>query len=106
MATFLQQQVLGKQNVTHLRSRTDDPFADRQHYPDMVGLETIQQFALLNQVTLSESNWGGTPLTAKATRSMHRMRQSPARGSCNAAGILPNCQGLDFRDQAATTKLW
>src|ERR1700690_449448 len=63
MATFLNQQVLGGKNVTgiyalepmtHLQTAND--------YPDMVGLETIQQFAMLNQITMSSDKDGGTPL--------------------------------------------
>src|ERR1022692_1352335 len=63
MATFLQQQVLGTQNVTGIYAL--EPMTHLQtanNYPDMVGLETIQQFAMLNQITLSSDQEGGTPL--------------------------------------------
>src|ERR1022692_1146583 len=52
-ATFLQQKVLGMQNVKEIYAL--EPMTHLQttnKYPDMVGLETIQQFAMLNQVTL------------------------------------------------------
>src|ERR1017187_3483007 len=61
MATFLQQQVLGTQNVTGIYAL--EPMTHLQtanNYPDMVGLETIQQFAMLNQITLSSDQEGGT----------------------------------------------
>ena len=64
MATFLQQKVLGMQNVTGIYAL--EPMTHLQtanNYPDMVGLETIQQFAMLNQITLSSDQSGGTPLT-------------------------------------------
>jgi hypothetical protein len=54
MATFLQQQVLGTQNVTGIYAL--EPMTHLQtasNYPDMAAPETIQQFAMLNQITLS-----------------------------------------------------
>jgi hypothetical protein len=96
-ATFLQQKVLGMQNVTqiyalepttHLQTAND--------YPDMVGLETIQQFAMLNQVTLSSDQYGGTPLAGHS----YPINASYASGPL-PAGVVPpsafcsNCQGID-----------
>ena len=57
MATFLQQHVLGRKNVTGIYAL--EPMTHLQtasNYPDMVALETIQQFALLNQITLSSAS--------------------------------------------------
>src|ERR1035438_8865008 len=54
MATFLQQHVLGTKNVTGIYAL--EPMTHLQtasNYPDMAAPETIQQFALLNQITLS-----------------------------------------------------
>ena len=101
MATFLQQKVLGKQNVTEIYAL--EPMTHlqtTQDYPDMVPLETIQQFTVLNQVTLSSDAEGGTPYTG----------QSFPINASYAAGPLPigvdpppqfctNCQGLDFNDK-------
>src|ERR1019366_3737850 len=59
MATFLQQQVLETQNVTGIYAL--EPMTHLQtagKYPDIVALETIQQFAMLNQTTIS---YGGSP---------------------------------------------
>ena len=100
-ATFLQQKVLGMQSVTEIYAL--EPMTHLQtadHYPDMVGLETIQQFAMLNQITLSSDQKGGTP------RANHSY---PLNASYSPASIpsgfpvpspfCPNCQGLDFNDQ-------
>jgi hypothetical protein len=65
MASFLQQDVLGEKNVSAIYAvvPTTHPQTANQ-YPDMVGLETIEQFAMLNQITLSyESN---TPVPASS----------------------------------------
>ena len=63
MATFLQQKVLGGQNVTQIYALEPTTHLQTANkYPDMVGLETIQQFAMLNQVTLSSDQYGGALL--------------------------------------------
>src|ERR1022692_2110532 len=75
MATFLKQQVLAGENVTAIYAV--EPMTHLQttnNYPDMAALETIQQFAMLNQITLSDAGQIHTPATA--TRSMYRMRQT------------------------------
>src|SRR5664279_2344486 len=70
MATFLQQQVLGTQNVTGIYAL--EPMTHLQtanNYPDMAALETIQQFAMLNQITLSDatlSDAGQVPYTSNS----------------------------------------
>src|ERR1017187_2369320 len=67
MATFLQQNVLGALNVTGIYAL--EPMTHLQtagNYPDMIGLETIQQFAMLNQITLSSDHYGGTPLAGQS----------------------------------------
>jgi hypothetical protein len=99
MATFLQQQVLGTQNVTGIYAL--EPMTHLQtanNYPDIVALETIQQFAMLNQT--SASYQGSAPVTANSY---------PIFASYSLEAALPDdvappalcaaCQGLDFRDQ-------
>ncbi len=102
MATFLQQQVLGTQNVTGIYAL--EPMTHLQtagKYPDIVALETIQQFAMLNQTTASYQ--GSGPVTANSY---------PIFASYSLEAALPDdvappppgficaaCQGLDFRDQ-------
>jgi len=103
MAPFLQQNVLGGENVTgiyalepmtHLQTTTTG------YYPDMVALETIQQFALLNHITLSSDTVGGTFYTGNN----YPINASYALGSVPIAVATPSlpcpeCQGLDFDDQ-------
>jgi hypothetical protein len=63
MAPFLTQIVLGGKNVTGiyaLEPMTHMQVAAKGTYPDMVPLEIIEQFALLNQITLPPGNQGFT----------------------------------------------
>ncbi len=101
MATFLQQKVLGSQNVTGIYAL--EPMTHLQtanKYPDIVGLETIQQFAMLNQTSAS---YQGSPLVTAnsypvfasyAAESVPDYVAPPEPPECAA------CQGLDFRDQS------
>jgi hypothetical protein len=104
MATFLQQKVLGNQNVTAIYAV--EPMTHLQtanKYPDMVGLETIQQIAMLNQITMSSDLSGQEPKTGHSF---------PINASYSPASLprgfpqpsvpppfCPNCQGLDFKDK-------
>ena len=99
MGTFLHEQVLGGSNVTSIYAL--EPMTHLQtanNYPDMVALETIQQFAMLNQISLSDGN---NPSFTANSYPIH---------ASYAPGYLPNgvappvlpctaCQGLDFNDQ-------
>ena len=99
MATFLQQQVLETQNVTGIYAL--EPMTHLQtanNYPDMAALETIQQFAMLNRITLSDA--GQTPYTGNS----YPINVSYAPDqviSGVATPLVPcaDCQGLDFGDQ-------
>jgi hypothetical protein len=101
MGTFLKQQVLGTKNVTGIYALV--PMTHLQtasHYPDMVAVETIQQFALLNQITLSSDAEGGTPYTGQN----YPINASYAPGPMPSGVVpqpqfCPTCQGLDFNDQ-------
>lgn len=60
-AAFLRQSVLGKENVNGIYAL--QPMSHLQttnNFPDMVAIESIQQFAMLNQATLSSSAQGCT----------------------------------------------
>ncbi len=106
MATFLQQNVLAKQNVTGIY--TLEPMTHLQtagNYPDMIGLETIQQFAMLNQITLSSGS--NSPVTANSyplnasysSASVPDGVAQPLLTCLSGSGLPPHsCQGLDFRD--------
>jgi len=102
MATFLQQKVLGMRNVTQIYAL--EPMTHLQtanDYPDMVGLETVQQFAMLNQVTLSSDDHYGTPLAGQSypINASYAPVPLPDKVVRPPLGFCPNCQGLDFRDQ-------
>ncbi len=101
MATFLKQQVLGAKNVTGIYALT--PMTHLQttnNYPDMVALETVQQFAMLNQITISSDLAGGTPYTGQnyPLNASYASMQVPD-GVVTPTQLCPNCQGLDFSDQ-------
>jgi hypothetical protein len=100
MAPFLAQNVLGGKNVAGiyaLEPMTHMQAAAKGTYPDMVPLEIIEQFALLNQVTLSDGNQSFTansyPILASYSAESIPVGVAPAPFPCAA------CQGLDFKDQ-------
>ena len=98
MATFLHRDLLRKKNVTAVYAL--QPMTHLQtasNYPDMAAYGTIQQFALLNQVTLTAE---GVTYTANS----YPINVSYASGPLPTAVATPavscaNCQGLDFADQ-------
>jgi len=100
MAPFLQQNVLGGKNVTGIYALEPMTHQQTTHgYPDMAATETIEQFALLNQITLSTNTTGGDFYTGNN----YPIYVSYALGSI-PSGVAepsfpcPNCQGLDFND--------
>lgn len=102
MAPFLQQNVLGNNNVTAIYAL--EPMTHLQTvngYPDMAGLETIQQFDMLNQITTTS---GGTGTVATPGQNFP-INVSYALGSVptgvampSPAFPCPSCQGIDFND--------
>ncbi len=100
MAAFLQQQVLGNQNVTQIYAL--EPMTHlqtRNEYPDMVGLETIQQFAMLNQITLSYPTIGPAYAGHSYPLNTSYSAESVPSGVVSPAAFCSNCQGLDFNDK-------
>lgn len=103
MGTFLQQSVLGGDNVTAISAL--EPMTHLQtagNFPDMAALETIQQFALLNNITVSSNASGGDPLAANSFPTNVSYAPSPVTPPSGVATpllVYPNCQGLDFNDQ-------
>jgi len=100
MAPFLKQNVLGGKNVTGiyaLEPMTHMQAAAKGTYPDMVPLEIIEQFALLNQITLSGGGQSFTansyPILASYSAESIPVGVAPSPVSCT------DCQGLDFKDQ-------
>jgi len=99
MATFLQQNVLGKHNVTQIYALEPETHLQTANkYPDMVGLETIQQFAMLNQITLSYP-----PVQSPFAGHSYPLNSSYSAESLPSGFPVPtpfcgNCQGLDYND--------
>ena len=101
LGSYLQQTVRGNQNVTGIYAL--EPMTHLQtanNYPDMVALETVQQLAMLNLVTLDESPAGPVLYTGNG----FPINASYAQGQVVqgvAAPIYPcaSCQGIDFTDQ-------
>ena len=106
MATFLKQQVLGSKNVTGIYTLA--PMTHLQtanNYPDMVAIGFIQQFAVLNQVTLYDDA-NKDPYTANC----FPINVSYAEGGVptgvaiptpiepGAPSYCPGCTGLDFNN--------
>ena len=102
MAKFLEEQILGSNNVTGVYAL--EPMTHLQtasKYPDLVALWTIQQFALLNQITLATAAGSyASPYTANS----YPLSASYAAGSVPSDATTPStfcssCQGLDFNDE-------
>jgi hypothetical protein len=100
MATFLQHNVLGGKNVTAiyaLEPMTHMQDASKGTYPDMVPLAIMEQFAMLNQITLADGNQDFTansyPILASYSADSIPVGVAPPSFPCAA------CQGLDFKDQ-------
>jgi hypothetical protein len=101
MAPFLQERVLGNKNATGIYAL--EPMTHLQtanNYPDMAGLESIQQFAMLNQITVPLDPVGNATYTANsfAINTSYEPGQSLFPG-VPALIICQACQGLDFKDE-------
>jgi len=72
MGQFLQKQVLGMNNVTGIYALEPMTIPDGEQLPDMVALETVQQFAVLNQISLPTGGDGLTQFAANSYRSTPR----------------------------------
>ncbi|MGB8886803.1 MAG: hypothetical protein WCC87_08765 [Candidatus Korobacteraceae bacterium] len=103
MATFLKQKVLGTKNVNGIYAL--EPMTHLQTaslYPDLVALETVQQFAMLNQITLSPNSQGASPYTGNSYPINASYGPGSVPGGVAAPSPLypcPECQGLDFQDR-------
>jgi len=102
MAGFLKRHVLGNKNVSGVYAL--EPMTHLQtanSYPDMAAAETIQQFALLNQITISSAL---PPQFFPFTGNSYPINASYASsgvptGVATPTPACPSCQGLDFPDQ-------
>lgn len=107
MATFLRHSVLGNENVDGLYAL--QPMSHLQTagaFPDMVAIESIQQFAMLNQITLSSSAQGWVPFTANS----YPLNVSYGEGTALPGGVAspllpcPACQGINFNDKGSANE--
>jgi hypothetical protein len=113
MAPFLQQNVLGGNNVTVLYAL--EPMTHLQtakQYPDMVALETVQQFALLNQITMSSNGEGlnqitgySYPINASYVAGSLPSGVAPLPLPATPSYACPGCQGLDFADAGSDNEI-
>lgn len=101
MATYLKQQVLGGKNVNRIYALA--PMTHLQtanKYPDMAALGYIQQFSMLNQVSLTGLGGYNSPLITANGYPIHASYGAgplPA-GVAAPYSPCPTCQGLDFND--------
>ena len=101
LAPYLQQKVLGGDNVTAIYAL--EPMTHLQttsNYPDMAAVETVQQFALLNVVTLEGSS--GAPALYAANSFPLNVGYAQGQVVQEVAPPLiacASCQGIDFYDQ-------
>jgi hypothetical protein len=107
MATYLKQQVLGTKKVN--RIYTLAPMTHLQttnNYPDMAAIGYIQQFALLNQITLTGGGGYGSPLYTANSYPLNAAYGSGPLPSGVAKPLVPSlgCQGLDFNDTGSNNE--
>jgi PASTA domain len=102
MGSFLQQNVLGANNVTGIFAL--EPMTHLQtagNFPDLVAVQTIQQFALLNNITLTITATGGPSISGNSfpiNVSYAPPPVNPPSGAATPVIQCPSCQGLDFND--------
>jgi len=94
MATYLKTHLLGTNNVTGIYTLA--PMTHLQtanNYPDMAAIGFIQQFALLNQITVQGTTANSYPLFAA-----YGELGSVPSGVFEPSPYIPGAQGLAFND--------
>ncbi|MCE1246827.1 MAG: hypothetical protein LWY06_09295 [Firmicutes bacterium] len=95
LAGYLKSNILGSANPNGIYALS--PYTHLQtenNYPDMVPLEVIEQFALLNQYTLSSQN-----LTAQSFPVFTSYTANSLPSGCYTPPVYyPECQGIDFNN--------
>jgi hypothetical protein len=94
MATYLKLQVLGTNNVTGIHVL--EPMTHLQtanKYPDMAAIGFIQQFALLNHITIQ-----GTPANSYPLYAAYGGPGDVPSGVVEPNPYIPGAQGLAFND--------
>ena len=93
MGTFLKKRLLGTNNVTSISVL--EPMTHQQtenNYPDMAAIGFIQQFALLNKITLFGTTANSYPINVAYAQG------SVPDGVVEPDPYVPGSQGLDFDD--------
>lgn len=101
MATYLKQQLLGSNNVTGIY--TLEPMTHLQtsnNYPDMVPIGFIQQFALLNRITVDGTTANSYPLYAA-----YGGPGDVPSGVVPPLSYIPGAQGLAFSNLSSNLSL-
>jgi hypothetical protein len=99
MGQFLKESVLGGANVTSIHAL--QPMTHLQtanKYPDMAGLQTVQQFALLNQISLPAGSSSAVPGNSFPIYASYSPESVPTTGVAPPILPCPICEGLDFND--------
>jgi hypothetical protein len=99
MGGFLKESVLGGNNVTGIYAL--EPMTHLQtanNYPDLVPLEAIQQFAMLNEVSVPYQGIPGPTANSFPIFSSYGPGPVP-NDVAQPVWHCPSCQGLDFSDQ-------
>jgi len=99
LGAFLKQGVLGGNNVTGIYAL--EPMTHLQtadNYPDMVPLETVEQFAMLNQISVP---YQGSPGPIANSFTVFSSYLPGALPDDVAPPVIPcpGCQGLDFSNR-------
>jgi hypothetical protein len=100
MGAYLKQQLLGANNVTGIFAL--EPMTHQQtanNYPDMAAIGFIQQFALLNQITILGVTGNSYPIGA----SYGGLQDVPS-GVAAPVAYLADCQGLAFNDSSGNNQ--
>jgi len=99
MGHFLKESVLGGANVTSIHAL--QPMTHLQtaaEYPDMAALQTVQQFAMLNQISLPTGSSSAVSGNSFPIYASYSPESVPATGVAQPVLPCPICQGLDFND--------
>lgn len=106
LGTFLRERVLAGNDASRIYAVAPTTHLQTaQQLPDMVPLETIEHFAVLNRITLSSDLVGGSPYTGQ--NSPIRASYGPGSvppGVAVPAQYCPTCGGLDFADQGGANE--
>jgi hypothetical protein len=93
MATYLKTHLLGTNNITGIYALAPMTHLQTAHnYPDMAAIGFIQQFALLNQITIQ-----GTTANSYPINTAYAPGDVPG-GVVEPSPYIPGAQGLAFND--------